>query len=266
MQLSSLSLFLTTLLPVVLALDGTGTKTTAKEPSATKSSSSSDPTHTILVGSEGLTFTPNVTTAAVGSTLEFHFFPKTHSVAQSSFASPCVPNTSGTSFFSGGFVTASGENATTFSVKVNATTPIWFYCGYPGHCEKGMVGAVNVPADGSKTLEQFKAAALKVGSTVQPPAVAGGIFAPAGAGSTGTGSSGGATSTSTASEPDESGSTKTGTKTAGSPSQTASTSSTGSAASSSPSGSGAVQVRNKTGWIGIIGAVAGAVCVGMLMG
>jgi plastocyanin len=138
---ASLLLFST----VYAAYGAADASTTSTTPSSTVSTSPSDPTHTILVGKNGLTFTPNVTSANAGTKLEFHFYPKSHSVAQSSFANPCQPNTNGTSFFSGAVPTTEGANANVFTVDVNDTKPIWFYCGTPTHCQQGMVGAVNVP-------------------------------------------------------------------------------------------------------------------------
>jgi hypothetical protein len=32
-----------------------------------------------------------------------------------------------------------------FTVMVNSTDPIWFYCGQVGHCQGGMVGVINPP-------------------------------------------------------------------------------------------------------------------------
>jgi plastocyanin len=65
-------------------------------------------THIVDVGKNGLAFTPNSTAAAVGDIVEFHFFPKAHSVVQTGFAAPCqfnLPN----GFFSGFMPTTSGE-------------------------------------------------------------------------------------------------------------------------------------------------------------
>jgi len=65
-------------------------------------------THIVDVGKNGLAFTPNSTKAAVGDIVEFHYFPKDHSVVQTSFAAPCqfnLPNP----FFSGFMPTSSGE-------------------------------------------------------------------------------------------------------------------------------------------------------------
>ncbi|CAD6452020.1 c3824a22-6209-4452-ba89-b2e0614bc564 [Sclerotinia trifoliorum] len=207
---------------------------TAVTPSITTSTSPSDPTHTILVGAGGeLTFSPNETKADVNTTLEFHFYPRTHSVAQAAFASPC----NGSGFFSGPIATTSEEgNLTVFSVLVNDTKPIWFYCGFPGHCEGGMVGAVNVPSDNTKTLEMFSDAAKKLAknATENPQGTVGGTLAPV---------------------KEDSASGSSTTSTAGS-SATAAT--TGTTASSS-SGAGISGV----GWMTFAGAVgvAGLLCV-----
>ncbi|KAF4624883.1 hypothetical protein G7Y89_g13283 [Cudoniella acicularis] len=52
----------------------------------------------VAVGQNGLTYTPNNITASVGDLIQFSFFPKNHSVTQSSFADPCHPLAGG--FFS----------------------------------------------------------------------------------------------------------------------------------------------------------------------
>ncbi|KAI9651051.1 hypothetical protein NHQ30_001088 [Ciborinia camelliae] len=225
--------FLLGALPFTFAAYGAAadasSSSSAVTPSTTTSTSPSDPTHTILVGSGGkLTFSPNETKADVNTTLEFHFFPATHSVAQAAFASPC----NGTGFYSGPILTTSSDgNPSVFSVKVNDTKPIWFYCGFPGHCEGGMVGAVNVPADNSKTLTQFADAAKKLNqdATKNPPGLVGGTFAPVKAGSSG--SSGSSSST-------------TG-------SSTSATGSSTSASASSSSGAGMAMA----GWMAFTGAL-----------
>ncbi|RAL66490.1 hypothetical protein DID88_006180 [Monilinia fructigena] len=204
--------------PLALAAYGAAdtSPSSAVKPSTTSSTSPSDPTHTILVGAGGqLTFSPNETKADVNTTLEFHFYPQTHSVAQAAFASPL------------------------FSVLVNDTKPIWFYCGFARHCENGMVGAVNIPTENPKTLAQFAAAAKKLNgdATKNPPGLVGGTFAPVKAESSGTG-------TSTTSESGSS-SSATGSSTA--------------ASASSSGGAGIVEV----GWITFAGAVGVAGLLGM---
>ncbi|KAG4030072.1 hypothetical protein MFRU_013g00960 [Monilinia fructicola] len=227
--------------PLTLAAYGAAdaSPSSAVKASTTTSTSPSDPTHTILVGAGGqLTFSPNETKADVNTTLEFHFYPQTHSVAQAAFASPC----NGTGFFSGPITTTSSDgNSSVFSVLVNDTKPIWFYCGFARHCENGMVGAVNIPTDNSKTLAQFAAAAKKLNgdATKNPPGLVGGTFAPAKAESSGSGSGASATSTSAL------GSSATGSSTA--------------ASASSSSGAGLMGV----GWVTFAGAVGVAGLLGM---
>lgn len=135
----------------------------------------------VSVGENGLTYTPNNITAAVGTAIEFDFFPKNHTVTQSSFADPCHPlNTNGVfnGFFSGFVPTASSPSGSTFTIIVNDTTPIWFYCAQTtgNHCQSGMVGSINAPTTGNKTLAAFEALAKVANTSSTPPEVAGGIL------------------------------------------------------------------------------------------
>jgi len=79
--------------------------------------------HPITVGADAkLAFNPSVVTAAVGDTLTFSYFPKNHSVVQSSFTDPCHPLANG--FFSGFQPLAAGPGPIEFVVTVNDTKPI----------------------------------------------------------------------------------------------------------------------------------------------
>ncbi|KFZ09939.1 hypothetical protein V501_05426 [Pseudogymnoascus sp. VKM F-4519 (FW-2642)] len=141
--------------------------------------------HKVLVGQTALTFSPWNLTAAVGDKVEFHFYPTTHSVAQAAFDKPCEPS-SDTAFFSGGVTTQAATSGKTrrqtaadmkiFTITVNDTKPIWYYCGFPNHCQGGMVGVINQAATGAKTIEAFAAAAKKVAKTVAPSTVQGGTW------------------------------------------------------------------------------------------
>jgi plastocyanin len=106
--------FLLVLLPLALAQGyggsgGSSTSSTSTAPStvaaaaasATPSSDSdSDATsHNVDVGEDGFVFTPATLKAAVGDTVNFHFYPLNHSVTQSSFDAPCTPLQAG--IFSG---------------------------------------------------------------------------------------------------------------------------------------------------------------------
>lgn len=128
-------------------------------PTATQSSSlniggsvgTNGVTHTIIVApTQGvLRFVPFSTNASVGDTLEFHWGANNHTVTQSSALEVCNKTGAATAF-------ASGEQnkGTIFSQVVNDTKPIWFYCGTPTHCEKGMFGGVNIGAN-SETSSSY---------------------------------------------------------------------------------------------------------------
>ncbi|KAF8266528.1 Cupredoxin, partial [Lactarius quietus] len=106
----------------------------------------------VNVGQNGLAFTPNTVTASVGDMINFVFYPKNHTVTQSTFPAPCQPMAGGVD---SGFqpVAANATNVPQFSVMVNVTTPLWFFCHQTGHCESGMVFAVNPTAN--KSFQAF---------------------------------------------------------------------------------------------------------------
>jgi plastocyanin len=67
--------------------------------SATNTVAGPGAVHTVSVGQNGLTFTPDTIHANVGEQITFQFFPKNHSVVQADFNNPCNP--SGGGIFSG---------------------------------------------------------------------------------------------------------------------------------------------------------------------
>ncbi|KAF8201470.1 hypothetical protein BJ912DRAFT_945439 [Pholiota molesta] len=89
-----------------------------------------------------------------------------HSVTQSSFANPCTylaadaSNSSSVAGFDSGLVLAS-----TFTINVTDTQPIWFHCKQLTHCGIGMVGAINAPSSGNNTYQAFLSAAVALGSS-----------------------------------------------------------------------------------------------------
>ncbi|KAI9509609.1 Cupredoxin [Russula earlei] len=118
-------------------------------------------------GPNGFVFSPNqIPTAAVGDTVSFLFLPKNHTVTQSTFAAPCQPMANG---MDSGFqpVAANATSAPSFTITVNATTPLWFFCRQTGHCEQGMVFAINPTAN--KTFAAFQAAANASSPNGTPP-------------------------------------------------------------------------------------------------
>ncbi|KAL8939808.1 MAG: hypothetical protein Q9216_003159, partial [Gyalolechia sp. 2 TL-2023] len=95
-----------------------------------------------------LKFEPNNLQAAAGSMVQFHFYPKSHSVAQSTFDQPCEPiknNMPEANGFFSGFMPVEPNAAMmpSYTIMVNDTKPIWYYCSREKHCQKGMVGVIN---------------------------------------------------------------------------------------------------------------------------
>jgi plastocyanin len=100
----------------------------------------------VVVGKTGLTFEPAEITADVGDVVWFKFWPKNHSVAQATFASPCEPSPDG--FWSGYVPTTDTAKAAELNFMynvTNASAPVWFYCTQGQHCQGGMVGVINPP-------------------------------------------------------------------------------------------------------------------------
>lgn len=147
MQLITFSL-LFSVIPLALAQYDYGSSgSTTTSAAASAQTSSAGPNHIVKVSNAAgdLTFSPNDFTAAVGDTVEFHFYGPKHSVAQSTFASPCNP-ANANAFFSGPITTSgTGVNPEIFILNVTSTSAIWFYCAVPSHCEAGMAGVINAP-------------------------------------------------------------------------------------------------------------------------
>jgi plastocyanin len=122
----------------------------------------------------GLVFVPETLTAAQGDMVTFRFWPKNHSVAQSTFAQPCSPMNNG--IWSGFVPTTDTEKVAnwTFTMEVkNASAPIWFYCTQGKHCQAGMVGVINPPKQGPNTLAAYKNASSLAQNNVSPTSAAG---------------------------------------------------------------------------------------------
>lgn len=136
--------------------------------------------HSILVGKDGDSFSPDSVIAAVGDTLVFKFYPGNHNVIQGNYNKPCHPLDS--AFYSGFVSTESGPASNTFSVKVNSTDPIWIYCSQGEHCQSGMAAVINPPFGSftdAQSLSDYKSAAASVSSSSHPDAISGGRFSDA---------------------------------------------------------------------------------------
>jgi len=125
--------------------------------------------HIVVVGKDGLSFVPNSVEAATGDTVTFKFWPKNHSIAQGPFTSPCAPVDNG--FWSGYVPTSDNTSAstTTFMYTVqNASAPVWYYCTQAKHCQSGMVGVINPPKSGNRTIAAYAEGAKNATANVQP--------------------------------------------------------------------------------------------------
>jgi len=155
-----------------------------------------------------LVFNPPNISAPVGTLVTFYFpnFGINHSVTQSSFADPCTYlAANATSSTPAGFDSGLQSSAT-FTITIEDTDPIWYFCKQVGHCGLGMVGSINAQGD---TYATYLAAAKAIGSKEAPTPdngpVIGGVHASASGSpvpdltATATGSAGSSASTSTTS-------------------------------------------------------------------
>ncbi|KAL1839161.1 hypothetical protein VTJ49DRAFT_1817 [Mycothermus thermophilus] len=116
---------------------------------ATSSSSKGPATVTIAVGARGHIFTPSEAKANVGDIIKFNFYPGGHRVARAEFGWPCIPyeyaNIGKQGFYTGAFYPQVVSNdPPSYSVRVNDTEPIFFYCAAPGSCvDYQMIGVIN---------------------------------------------------------------------------------------------------------------------------
>ncbi|KAK0764894.1 hypothetical protein N5P37_002366 [Trichoderma harzianum] len=131
----------------------------------------------VTVGKSGsLSYSPDQLTANVGDKIEFQFFGPTHSVVQASFDEPCTAFNGGTGFFAGMSTNGNGPNPNSFTITINDTKPVWFYCGFPGHCQAGMVGVINVSSNKSETLDIFRSNAANAAKSTTPKQQQGGVI------------------------------------------------------------------------------------------
>ncbi|KAF7891347.1 uncharacterized protein EAF02_001672 [Botrytis sinoallii] len=154
----------------------------------------------VVVGGSGLTFVPNALTIQVGDTVKFQFLG-THSVAQSSYDSPCVPSDHAP-IFSGvisGPDPSSSDPAPTFIMDTHVNGTLWLYCSVSEHCQKGMSMQIVVGnnPDASQTLDDYQAAAAKVAKAIAPDTIEGGTVGPQSGPTTNTDGSSAASASST---------------------------------------------------------------------
>ncbi|CAG8953620.1 hypothetical protein HYFRA_00010079 [Hymenoscyphus fraxineus] len=103
--------------------------------------------------------------------VNFHFYTGSnpHSVVNGPFDQPCT-HANGSAeapvFFSG-MLDGDKDGNTTFSVTIENSNPIWFYCSVKQHCQHGMVGVINPPAL-YQGLSQYRAEAATVKTSTDP--------------------------------------------------------------------------------------------------
>lgn len=137
-------------------------------------------THSVVAGRGGaLIFDPDNVVAEIGDVVEWHFLPTNHSVAQSSFGQPCVPD-GDLAFFSGFQPVSSGQAPDVFQIVVEDANPTWYYCAQTNgnHCQNGMAGVINQNYNSPNTLAAYKAAAAQTDESVVPPVIQGGAVIP----------------------------------------------------------------------------------------
>jgi plastocyanin len=120
-----------------------------------------------------LAFSPNNIMAPVGSMVQFHFYPKNHSIVQAAFSNPCTPinnvQSNVTGFFSGFMPTAATDSSMpVWTLQINNTSPIWFYCSQGDHCQSGMVGAINAVPGSAKNINAFASMAAMASANLSP--------------------------------------------------------------------------------------------------
>ncbi|KAL2199199.1 hypothetical protein P885DRAFT_75614 [Corynascus similis CBS 632.67] len=138
---------------VVAGQDDRDDPTPTGDSSPSETSESSGPaTITIAVGANGHMFTPNEVEAKVGDIIRFNFYPagdNPHRVARAEFGWPCIPyeyaNINKPGFYTGIIAPQVISNdPPSYSVRVNDTEPIFFYCAAPASCVGyHMIGVIN---------------------------------------------------------------------------------------------------------------------------
>lgn len=114
-------------------------KPTATAPVGSAGSTGTGATHTVIVApTQGvLRYIPFAVNATVGDTIKFMWGANNHTVTKGSALLPCNRTTDAV------FASGVQNKDFVFTQVVNDTNPTYFFCGTPGHCQKGMFGIVN---------------------------------------------------------------------------------------------------------------------------
>ncbi|KAF5345824.1 hypothetical protein D9756_010895 [Leucocoprinus leucothites] len=146
---------------------------------AQNSNSTNSTVVTIQVGSTAdaqggiFQFIPPSVNATNGTVINFQFsgMPGNHSITQSTFSNPCTPMSGG---FDSGWVWLPTPGLTPIPqwnlTVTDDSKPIWFFCKQlqpAPHCKAGMVGAINAPASGRNTFENYRSQANQADTSGQ---------------------------------------------------------------------------------------------------
>ncbi|KAF2734022.1 hypothetical protein EJ04DRAFT_564591 [Polyplosphaeria fusca] len=142
--------------------------TITSAPSSARSSSSRAPqTFTVEVGPGDFIYKPDrLDDVKINDTVLFSFYPPDHSVARAEYGNPCVPyeytGKDKTGFWSGVQYVDSVQHMANWSLLINDTEPIFFYCAAPGSCiDHQMVGAINPNSSQTLAFQKQKAKEAK---------------------------------------------------------------------------------------------------------
>ncbi|KZM21025.1 uncharacterized protein EKO05_0011131 [Ascochyta rabiei] len=140
--------------------------------SSTATTPQTPQTHTIQIGLLDHKMRPETTEAAVGDFIQFDFYPLNHSVVRAEYGFPCVPyemtGTDKKGFFSGFRpVDRVLDRPPEYTVQINDTEAIFFYCSAPGSCiTYGMVGGINL--NSSMSIDKQRTLAMDSAYMLQP--------------------------------------------------------------------------------------------------
>jgi plastocyanin len=112
------------------------TATASYPPGYNSGASGTGATHTVVVApTQGvLRYVPFAVNASVGDTVRFMWGAGPHTVTKSSELNLCNAT------MDKPFKSGPQNQSFVFDQVVNDTNPVFYYCGVPGHCEKGMFG------------------------------------------------------------------------------------------------------------------------------
>jgi hypothetical protein len=60
------------------------------------------------------------------------------------------------------------KNVLTYTIRVTNKAPMWYYCSQGQHCQAGMVGAINAPVSGERTVQSYAAGAKLATANLSP--------------------------------------------------------------------------------------------------